>query len=194
MTTVAFLLLLMGACASNEPQFIATEFSDNSPLQVFLLDPFEEPIGHSMVLSDAKEKTLQRFGEPQKVDIVSKPDRYADGDVTHSTLHYAGLVIEIAEYSGQSHSWLNRIEITGEQYQLKYDLRIGASHQDVLDSLQPSSYSDTPSLLKMHEDIWERRFGDSPEDDVQVGSSAQLMFEFDATDRVSKIMWIRLGH
>lgn len=104
-----FLLVLTGACAADERQFIAVESSDSTPLKTFLLDPFEDPIGRSMVLSDAKEMVLQRFGEPRQVEIVSIPDRYFDGDIMHSTLHYAGLVIEIAEYSGQSRSWLNRI-------------------------------------------------------------------------------------
>ena len=189
-----FLLVCTGACSANERHFIAVEFSDSTPLTAFLLDSFEEPIGHSIVLSDAKEKVLQRFGEPQQVEIVSIPDRYSDGDITHSTLHYAGLVIEIAEYSGQRYSWLNRIEITGEQYQLKYDLRIGASHQDVLDALQPGSYTDTPTLLAMGKELWEKRFAVHSEDDVQVGTSVGLTFEFDASDRVIKIEWIRQEH
>ena len=189
-----FVFVLAGTCSANERQFIAAEFSDSTPLQAFLLDPFEKPIGRSMVLSDAKEKVLQRFGEPQQVEIVSIPNRYADNDITHSTLHYAGLVIEIAEYSGQCHSWLNRIEITGEQFQLKYDLRIGASHQDVFDSLQPESYSDSPTLLAMGAAIWEKRFGEHSEDDFRVGSSVGLTFEFDASERVSKIEWIRQEH
>ena len=94
-----FVFVLAGTCSANERQFIAAEFSDSTALQAFLLDPFEKPIGRSMVLSDAKEEVLQRFGEPQQVEIVSIPDRYADGDITHSTLHYAG---SLARFERQS--------------------------------------------------------------------------------------------
>lgn len=42
--------------------------------------------------------------------------------------------------------------------------------------------------------IWEKRFGEHSEDDFRVGSSVGLTFEFDASDRVSKIEWIRQEH
>ena len=188
----------MGAsCASDERQFIAVEFSDSTPLQAFLLDPFEQPIGRSMVLKDVKEKVLQRFGEPKKTDVAFEVDEYGGPGAQNrlSTLHYPGLIIEIGDRPGSSAAWLNGIEITGEQYRLKYELGVGANHQDVLDALQPGSYTDTPGLLKMRAELWEKQFGDCPEHDSRVDASVELVFEFDATDQVSNIMWIPLaGH
>ena len=191
------MLAFTGAGSANERQFIAVELSDSTPLQVFSLDPFEEPIGYSLVLGDVRERVIQRFGEPQETMITFEVDRYGGegSEIRLSTLHYPGLIIKIGDRPGYKRSWLNGLEITGEQYQLKFKLEIGASHQDVLDALQPGNYNDTPGLLKMYEDIWEKRYGDRAENDTRVDGSVGLVFEFDATDRVSKIIWIaRPGH
>ena len=206
------LLVLTGLCSASEPriiaaefsdcyaderQFIAVEYSDSTPLQAFLFDPFEEPTGRSMVLEDLKEKILRRFGEPQSTDVAFEHDYRSSGDVQirTSTLNYSGLKFTISDRLGTTDAWLNGIEITGEQYRLKYKLGVGASHQDVLDALQPGNYADSPGLLTIRGDIWEKRFGECPEHDTRVDASAALEFEFDATDRVSKIMWIPLaGH
>lgn len=188
-----FLSLLIGACASDAQLASDAGSSQLATLQEFLLDPFEEPIGHSMVLSDVKEKTLQRFGEPKKVDIVSKPDRQTDGDIQYSTLHYAGLLIQIAERPGRSHSWLTRIEITGEQYQLKNDLRVGTKRGDVLERLRPTNFTEAANRLTIYEEIWEER-SNRLGDLARVDASIQLEIEFDAADRTSKIVWIHKEH
>jgi len=184
-------------CYADDRHFIAAEYSDSTPLQVFSFDPFEEPIGYSMVIGDVREKVLQRFGEPKNIKIAFEFDKYSVelAQIRFSTLHYPGLKIVIADRPGNSEAWLNGIEITGEQYRLKYKLGVGANHQDVLDALQPGSYTDTPGLLKMRAELWEKQFGDCPEHDSRVDASVELVFEFDATDQVSNIMWIPLaGH
>ncbi len=191
---VTLLLLLIGACASDAQQANDAESSPLSALQNFLLDPFEQPIGHSMVLSDAKEKILQRFGEPQKVDIVSIPNRYAEGDIKYSTLHYSGLAIQIAEYPGRSESWLTRIEITGEQYQLKNDLRTGVKRGNVLEWLRPTNFTESQNRLTIFENIWEERTDVRTGHVHRVDASIKLEIAFDAGDRVSRILWVYQEH
>lgn len=184
-------------CYADERQFIAVEYSDSTPLQIFLLDPFEDPTGRSMFLKDVKEKVLQRFGEPQKTDVAVEPDYHTVGDVQirTSTLIYSGLRFVIIDRPGTPDVWLSGIEITGQQYQLKYGLGVGAIHQDILDKLQPGSYNDTPNLLTIRGDIWEKRFGKCSQHDTRVDASVELVFEFDATERVSKIKWtLQAGH
>jgi len=206
------LLVLTGLCSASEPriiaaefsdcyaderQFIAVEYSDSTPLQVFSFDPFEEPVGYSLVIGDVTERVIQRFGEPHKIDVAFEGDRYGGegAKIRFSTLHYPGLKIKIGDRTGASRSWLNGIELTGEQYRLKYELGVGATRQDILDVLQPDSYTNTPGLLTMRAELWEKQFADCPEHDSRVDASAKLVFEFDATDQVSKFMWVpQAGH
>jgi hypothetical protein len=196
--TVTLILLLMGAsCASDGRNFIAAEFSDDTPLEMFSLDPFEEPIGYSMVFGDVMERVIQRFGEPKETTTEYEFDRYGgDGaKIRLSTLYYPDLIIKIGSRPRAGESWLNGIEITGKQYRLKSNLGVGASHQDILTAFQPDNYVDEHGLLKIRMDIWEKRYGECPEHDSLVNASVRLVFEFDAADRVVKINWIpEAGH
>ena len=192
------LLLAVSACASTQSDFVAVEYNDISPLTLFLLDPFEEPIGHSLVYSDVGERILERFGESESTDVTYEVDRYgAEGSENRiSTLHYPGLTIQIGDRSGTGNKnvWLIEIELTGKQYRLKHELGIGANHQDVLIALQPASYNDSPNALTMRKEVWEKRFADDSENDVQVGTTARLRFEFDESDQIKKIVWSYGGH
>lgn len=198
MNAIFALLLVVTACASTETDFVAVEYSSTSPLTFFLLDPFEIPIGHSLVLSDVGRKVLERFGEPDSTDITYEVDRYgAEGSRNRiSTLHYPGLAIQIGDRAGTGNEnvWLIEIELTGKQHRLKYALGIGAKHEDVLNALRPTSYNDSSKVLTMREEIWEKRFGNAAEEDIQVGTTARLRIEFDSSDQVNKIVWSYGGH
>ncbi len=198
MYTVLSLFLAVTACAATQAAFIAVEYSDTSPLTLFMLDPFEQPIGYSLVYSDVGDRILERFGEPESTDIAYEVDRYgADGSYNRiSTLHYPGLTIQFGDRAGTGNQnvWLNWIELTGTQYRLKHDLGIGANHQDVLVALQLERINDSLDTLTVRKEVWEKRFAEDPDNDTQVGTSVRLAFEFDASGQVEKITWDYGGH
>lgn len=193
-----FLLLLSAACRADERDFIASDYSDDTPAQIFALDPFEKPIGHSLVLSNVREKVAERFGQPRSIKERFELDRYGGegAQIRYSTLQYRGLKVIVGDRPGSNGSWLVEIEVTDPAIRLKQQLGLGVTRTTVLDHLQPTSYLSEKHRLRISTDIWERRYADKPEDDsAQVNASVELIFDLDDAGHVIKFTWqVRTGH
>lgn len=185
------LALLVVACAAKSPEFIATETSDDTPLQAFLLDPFEEPLGYSLLRRNAMESVRSRFGEPTDIRVSTEVDRYArePRDIRVSTLEFDGLEFTVRDRPGEKGSWLTRIVFSGRNYSLKYGVGIGASREAVIAALKPKSFSSKPARLRVFGNTWEKGYRQDEGRDVQVSVDVTLDLEFDENDNVMRIVW-----
>jgi hypothetical protein len=193
-----FWLLVLGACgsAANEKGYVAVERGESTPLEIFLLDPFNDPSGHSLLGNDIRERIVQRFGEPLDTSVRLEVDRYGSSGSQdrYTTMHYDDLTFVVGDRPGQQVCWLSTIELSGKRHALKYGLSTGVSRQYVLDQLKPANYSSEPTRLVIFQEVWEKGFRGTPEEDQQVTASIILSFQIDGEDRVSKITWKQSGH
>lgn len=156
----------------------------------FAMDPFENPIGHSLVLADAKRKVMERFGAPIQNETRTRQDRTSDAVFTISVLHYAGLKFVIGQAEEAGASWIEKIEITGNEYSLKYGLKIGAPRASVIPALQASNYLESENRLQMTAYVWEERTDvpSRPGEVVRVEGEVDVLVEFNQAAAVTRIV------
>ncbi|HNP65812.1 MAG TPA: hypothetical protein PKH39_17905 [Woeseiaceae bacterium] len=197
-------LFLMCACmqpsdpaaaqASNVREALATE--EISSLQDFLLEPFSEPLGYSMVSGNAIEQITKRYGAPNQDTAQRYPDPTSDAVLTSRKLEYDGISFVVGTSEVGSRSWIESIEITGAQHLLKHRLAVGARRDAVVAALKPEKFVDTGEYLAMASSISEERTDteNRPGETVRVEGYFELYFYFDAADKVKKIMIESVGH
>ena len=137
----------------------ATTLTNSTALQHFLVDPFETQFGFSYVSGKAKEKVLERFGEPLEHTKSQYPDRTSDLVLTGHTYRYSGLTLTVGEEPLQPWSWLDSIEITGNMYTLKHDLKIGSSTEDVIAVFGQASFLDYGHELRSSAYVYQEEHG-----------------------------------
>ncbi len=79
-----------------------TTSAEQSALSAFFLEPFEEPLGYSMVLNDAKARILSRFGKPTSMSSAQYPARTSDENLWNTTLEYSGITFIVGESEDRS--------------------------------------------------------------------------------------------
>jgi hypothetical protein len=167
-----------------------------TPLQEFLWDPFEPPLGRSMVLGDALEKIVCRFGEPLSTTTRPGYDHTGNTEPTERLLRYDGLVIIVGVSENEAQSWIRSVEISSDDYGLKYGLKIGSSSNDVLDALAPSRFINTAEQLTMSDDVWEMHPGNSEQSSREVlgESYMEVTFDLDGDNKVTNITLESIGY
>ena len=122
-------LLLVSVFSYAQPNVekAVTSSATSSALAAFFLEPFEKPIGYSMVLFDAKDRIHSRFGEPISKSSEQYPSRTSDEILWSTTLEYSGITFVVGESEDRTRSWLESISVWGDEHMLKFGLNVGSS-------------------------------------------------------------------
>lgn len=186
--SILILSLLVACVPPVSPANESEDGNENTRLQEFVFDPFDDPIGHSMVLMNAKTKIIERFGPPINVDSWELPDRTSDAVFPINSLEYDGIVFVVGENEGQTGSWIQSIAITGDSHLLKFGLAIGSKRDDIIAALDPEYFLNTENQLRMTADIWEERTDTEyrPGEVVRLDSHIELNLDIDENDSVTK--------
>lgn len=156
----------------------------------FAVDPFEEPIGYLMVEGNSKEMIVRRFGGPEIMDESIIQTQFPGESYTLFTYRYKDITFIVGKWPDREWSWIESIEIVGNSQQLKYDIRIGSSREQVSATFSLTEpYSGKGNLLGASAHIAEtpRDVGEDGSTLDQDGNTYGILFEFDEDDRVSKI-------
>lgn len=153
-------------------------------LQAFALDPFEKPIGDSKGSVGERAKLLERFGRPNKQESSRFPDRTSDLMLTYMFLQYDGVAFHVIEDEDHKHSWIERIEITGNSHALKYGLHIGSTRSAVISLFQPADYLVDKNPMRLSTNGVQN----PPNMAVWEGPTIDVAIDFDSTDLVTRIV------
>ena len=184
-------LLLFSTALLSATSSIAGEFeSEFSRLQVFALDPFDPPIGNSMVLGNAIPKLVKRFGEPEATTTTIYPDRTSDRMVGHTTMRYPGLIFDLFEDEHPERSTIKKTEILSANHRLKFGVTIGSTVDDILTAFEGENHLKTGRNLRMSAHISETRTDTTfrPNEEVTGEAYIEITFELSETDRVTRIV------
>jgi hypothetical protein len=183
-------LLAVTQIVRPDVQDAVTTSSSQSRLNDFFIESFEDPLGYSMVLGNAKERVLSRFGEAASQTSSRYPARTSDALLWRTTLVYDGVTFTVGEAEDRTWSWIESIEISSTSTALRFGLRIGASRIDVLEAFSDSDYFEHDGTLKFSAHIWESRTDTKhlPGEVVTVESAMDLTVTIDEDDRISRIL------
>lgn len=185
---IVFLLSLAGTLA---PSFvIGQETVELTPLQRFAIDPFEEPVGSSMVVGNALPKIRERFGIPTEMLSTPFPDRTSDQMLTHTTLRYDGLLFNINEDADRKQSRIQRTEISGSSHALKYGLTIGSTKDDIFSVFGSEKYMEHGGQLRTSTHIWETCTDTEfrPGEEVTGEAYIEIVFDIDEMNTVTRVV------
>jgi hypothetical protein len=192
--TLRFVLLCMLLANSSigraDSQNAITTSADESRLHDFFHEPFEMPLAYSMVLADARDRVLGRFGSPDAQESTRYAARTSDELLWYTVLNYGGMTITLGESEDRTRSWLESIEVTDNEYRLRFGLHIGASHSDIVNCFRDIHYVERNHELQYDAEIWESRTDTKyrPGEAVTVTSAMELTLTFDDNGRVSRIL------
>lgn len=155
----------------------------------FAWDGFEPGINRSIGQGDTKEKLLQRFGQPSKLDIREEPHK-RDPTILHVevyTWHWEGLEIITTRpilYEGydKPQQYVKRITLTNPKHTLKFGLAIGAPRAAFVEKLGRSR-SEEPKTLGYSTEFYAGEGG------ATFVHRPSISIEFDEEHRVKKITW-----
>ena len=183
-------ILAISLIGRADPQTVVNNSADESLLHALFDEPFEKPLGYSMVLGDASERILTRFGQPKSQKSTRYAARTNDELLWNTVFSYNGITISIGESEDRSWSWLDSIEITSDEYPLRFGIEVGAFRDDITKVFFGIPYVEGDEELRYHAEIWESRTDSKyqPGKVVTVGSAMELTLFFDSAGRVSRIL------
>lgn len=150
-------------------------------LALFAVDPFQEPIGHSLVLGNAKQKIEARFGKPQELQTWQAGDQTSTANLNFYQFTYPGLVFVVGEGEDRSRSWIDSIALSDGHPALKFGLGVGVNADTVTMAFSRASAMRSASDLRLTTTV------DEDLNDVSVESSVQLTFRLDSAGVVQEI-------
>jgi hypothetical protein len=173
-----------------DPQNVVESSADESQLHAFFHEPFEKPLGYSLVLGDASERILTRFGQPMSRKSTRYAARTSNELRWNTVFSYDGMTISIGESEDRSRSWLESIEITNDECPLRFGVEVGAFPDDITKAFRGSRYVEVDEELRYFAEIWESRTDSKylPGQEVTVRSAMQLSLSLDDAGRVSRIL------
>lgn len=130
------------------PEVTAAEEPILSKLQVFVAEPFEQPLGYSYVSGKALERIVGRFGKPDRHTKSQGQDRTSERISVGHALHYDGIDVFVVEDPAEPWSWIETIAITGDKHPLKFGLKIGGTRDDVVAVFSGDGFSDSGKSLR----------------------------------------------
>ena len=113
---------------------------DPSVRLTFALDPFAKPIGYSVLNGDAKEKVLDRFGEPIEQEVSTVPTRFPGESYTSYKFRYEGFSLTVGKWPDREHSWIESVEIIGNALDLKSGVRVGSTRDEIAAVFSPPEH------------------------------------------------------
>ena len=179
---VAISTIALGACLPASGPAADSKEPEPSRIEVFAMDPFQEPIGHSLVLGDARQQVQARFGEPQELDTWTADDRTGTGRLTFFRFAYPGMVLVTGEGQDRSGSWIESIELFEGHPPLKFGLGVGVGADTVKATFEPANSVRSAGAVGLETSIHEDRNGKSVE------SYVELTFELDGDGLVQRIL------
>ena len=126
------------------PEVTAAEEPILSKLQVFVAEPFEQPLGYSYVSGKALERIVGRFGKPDRHTKSQGQDRTSERISVGHALHYDGIDVFVVEDPAEPWSWIETIAITGDKHPLKFGLKIGGGSVSQLYRLSSDTLAINP--------------------------------------------------
>ena len=192
MMRFAFLCAILAASLIGraDPQNVVESSADESRLHALFHEPFEKPLGYSLVLGDASERLLTRFGQPKSQKSTRYAARTSNELLWNTVFSYDGMTISIGESEDRSRSWLDSIEIASHEYALRFGIELGAFRDDITKAFLGIPYVEGDEELRYHAEIWESRTDSKylPGQLVTVGSAMELSLSLDDAGRVSRIL------
>jgi hypothetical protein len=179
---VAILSVALGACLPSSGPAVSSQEPEVSRIERFAMDPFEEPIGHSLALGNAKQQIDERFGDPQKLETWKADDRTGTGQLIFARFTYPGLVLVVGEGDDQSRSWIESVELFEGHPSLKFGLGVGVSADTVATTFAPANSVRTAGAVRLATPIYEDL------NDISVESYVELTFELDGNGVVQRIL------
>lgn len=155
----------------------------------FAMDPFENPISHSYSLGDAKEKVLRRFGEPSETSVSTYETRWVGETQTSYRLAYADVEFVIVSSDEEPATWIESIEITGNDHDLKFGIHIGTSRAEIISRFAPAEHHVAGNPMRVSVPTLETRGGsaESQGENEDYTPTIDITFEFDEEDRLNKL-------
>ena len=151
------LFLASSAIAQQEPDDTISTTAKFSALNAFFHEPFKQPLGYSFFSWDAKERILDRFGEPNSESSSRNPARTSDEILWNTTLTYSGITFVVGESVDRTRTWLVSIEVRDSEHILANGLRVGSSRMDVVETFRNSPYMEYDGGIRFATEIWEAR-------------------------------------
>lgn len=192
MVRFAFLcaILAVSLIGRADPQNVVESSADESRLHAFFHEPFEKPLGYSLVLGDASERILTRFGQPKSQKSTRYAARTSNELLWNTVFSYDGMTVSIGESEDRSRSWLDSIKITSDEYALRFGVELGAFRDDITKAFFGIPYVEGVEELRYHAEIWESRTDSKylPGQVVTVGSAMELSLSLDDAGCVSRIL------
>ena len=179
---LAILLLTLGACLAAFGPAADSQESEPSRIEVFAMDPFQESLGHSLVLGDARQRVQARFGEPKELETWKADDRTGTGRLTFFRFAYPGMVLVTGEGEDQSGSWIESIELSEGHPPLKFGLGVGVGADTVEATFESANSARTAGAVLLATSIYEDR------NDKHVESYVELKFDLERDGVVQRIL------
>jgi hypothetical protein len=162
----------------------------NARVVAFVFDPFDPPIGRSLVLGDAEERVHHRFGEPQSINrTVSTDKRDPTVSVERVISRYPGLVVETVRNLDSGGSWIRQMELTDRRYALQFGIGIGVTRSALASALgveipERKEYAVSSRYAEVRSDSL-----DPDGRPIGVATGDSLTVVFDGADRIVKMVW-----
>ena len=190
---VALLSVVLVACLPPSGSAISSDEPEPGRLELFAVDPFEKPIGYSLVRGNAKQQVEARFGKPQALQTWQADDRTSAAKLNFYRFTYPGLVFVVGEGEDRARSWIESIELSDGHPALKFGLGIGVSADTVATTFAPASTSRSvsapvpgPTSRTVSPGLSLAAYEDR--NDTSVESYVELTFTLDDSGVVQKIL------
>ena len=186
MSKTWLLLLLLFLASSVQAQsnleHSPSSSAESSTLASFFHEPFQQPLGYAFFRADAKERILQRFGDPVSSSSSQYHARTSEEQLWSTTLEYLGITFVVGESEDRTKTWLESIDVTGKEHVLAYGLRVGSSRSDVEEAFKDSQYIEYDEGLRFGAEIWEAK------GEVTLETAMELRIYVGADDVVTRYM------
>ena len=170
------------AIAQSEPDDTISTSAEFSALSAFFHEPFKQPLGYSFFSWDAKERILDRFGEPNTESSSRYPARTSDEILRSTTLTYSGITFVVGESVDQTRTWLESIDVHSSEHILANGLRVGSSQTDVVEAFQDSPYMKYDGGMRFGTEIWAAR------GEVTLATAMELRVDIGDDGRVTRFL------
>ena len=181
-TVLLCFFLASPAIAQSEIDHNTSVSAESSALSAFFHEPFQQSLGYSFFLWDAKERILERFGDPISQSSSQYSARTSDEQLWSTKLEFSGIVFVIGESEDRTRTWLESIDVRGKEHILAYGLRIGSSRSDVLEAFHDSQYIEFDGGIRFAEEVWEVR------DEVTLATAMELRIDIGEDGLVTRFM------
>ena len=175
------------AIAQSDIEHPTSSSANSSTLTSFFHEPFQQPLGYEFFLWNAKERILERFGDPMSESSSRYSARTSDEQLWSTKLEYRGITFVIGESEDRTKTWLESIDVRGNEHIMAFGLRVGSSRSDVEKAFQDSKYIEYDGGIRFGAEIWEAR------GKVNLTTAMELRIDIGADDLATRFMIESIG-